>query len=73
LSDGTAIVKDSKSYTLATIDFLVYGGDGYTQFDPAQVAVRDLLVDVFAEALRADLAAGKVTAMVTDGRITVIK
>jgi 5'-nucleotidase len=73
LADGTAIAKDSKAYTIATIDFLVYGGDGYTQFDPAKVTVRDLLVDVLAEALRKDMAAGKTTVMKTDGRITVIK
>jgi 5'-nucleotidase len=27
--DGTAIAKDSKEYTLTTLDFLIYGGDGY--------------------------------------------
>lgn len=70
---GASIAKDDRSYTIATLDFMVYGGDGYTQFDPAKVKVRDLLVDVFVDALKADLAAGKTTAMVTDGRITVIK
>lgn len=72
-TDGTLIPKDTKSYSIATLDFLVYGGDGYTQFNPATQQVRDLLVDVFTDGLRADLAAGKVTALKTDGRITVIK
>jgi hypothetical protein len=35
--------------------------------------VRDLLVDVLAEALRKDMTAGKTTVMKTDGRITVVK
>lgn len=73
LSNGTQIAKDEKVYTLATIDYLVYGGDGYTQFDPKKVQVRDLLVDVFVEALKRDLATGKPTVMVADGRITVVK
>lgn len=73
LSNGTAIAKDDKQYSIATLDFMVYGGDGYTQFDPAKVKVRDLLVDIFVDALKADLSASKTTTMVTDGRITVIK
>ncbi len=73
LNNGTAIAKDDKVYTIATLDFMVYGGDGYTQFDPSKQRVRDLYVDVFVEALQRDLAAGKTTAMVADGRITVIK
>lgn len=73
-TNGAAIAKDSTVYSIATVDFLVYGGDGYTQFDPTKQQLRDLLVDVFAEGLRADLAAGRVTQMpAPDGRITVIK
>jgi 5'-nucleotidase len=72
-TDGTLIPKDTASYSIATLDFLVYGGDGYSQFNPANQQVRDLLVDVFTEGLKADLAAGKVTTLKTDGRITVIK
>jgi 5'-nucleotidase len=69
---GVAIAKDSKVYSVATLDFLVYGGDGYTQFDESKQVIRDLLVDVFTDGLKADAAAGKVTTLVTDGRITVI-
>lgn len=73
-STGTPIAKDNTVYSVVTVDFLVYGGDGYTQFDPAKQQVRDLLVDVFAEGLRADLAAGRVTQLpVADGRITIIR
>jgi 5'-nucleotidase len=69
---GNPIAKDSTVYTIATVDFLVYGGDGYTQFDPSNVKVRDLLVQVFADAIKADALAGKPTVMATDGRITVV-
>ena len=68
---GVAIAKDATVYTVATVDFLVYGGDGYTQFDPSTQVIRDLLVDVFTEGLKADMAAGTVTELKTDGRITV--
>lgn len=73
LTNGTAIAKDETVYSIATLDFMVYGGDGYTQFEPAKVKVRDLLVDIFVDALKADMAASKTTTMKTDGRITVIK
>ena len=69
--DGTAIAKDAKEYTLTTLDFLIYGGDGYVGvFSPAQAKVKGALLDVFVDALRADLAAGKVTQLpAIDGRI----
>lgn len=69
---GNPIAKDDTVYSIATVDFLVYGGDGYTQFDPSNVKVRDLLVQVFADAIKADALAGKPTVMATDGRITVV-
>jgi len=69
--DGTAVAKDSKEYTLATLDFLIYGGDGYVNvFSPAQAKVKGALLDVFVDALKADMAAGKVTQVpAADGRI----
>jgi 5'-nucleotidase len=68
--DGTAIAKDSKEYSLTTLDFLIYGGDGYlNMFSPAQAKVKGALLDIFVEALKADMAAGKVTQVPTaDGR-----
>jgi len=70
--DGTPIAADGTVYSVATVDYMVYGGDGYTQFDPTKQSLKDLLVDVFADALRADAAAGKVSKLATDGRETVI-
>ncbi len=69
--DGTAIAKDSKEYTIATLDFLLYGGDGYLNvFSPSRAKIQGALLDVFVEALRADSAAGKVTQVPTvEGRI----
>ena len=69
--DGTAIAKDSKEYTLTTLDFLIYGGDGYLNvFSPSKAKVQGALLDVFVEALRADMAAKKVTQVpAVDGRI----
>ena len=72
-ADGTPIAADDKVYSVATVDYMVYGGDGYTQFDPSKQQIKDLLVDVFVDALKADVAAGKVSKLVTDGRETVIK
>ncbi len=70
--DGTAIAKDSKEYSLTTLDFLIYGGDGYLNvFSPSQAKVKGALLDIFVDALKADMAAGKVTQVpVADGRIT---
>jgi 5'-nucleotidase len=69
--DGTAIAKDSKEYTLTTLDFLIYGGDGYLNvFTPSQAKVQGALLDVFVDALKVDLAAKKVTQVpAADGRI----
>jgi 2',3'-cyclic-nucleotide 2'-phosphodiesterase (5'-nucleotidase family) len=69
--DGSAIAKDSKEYTLTTLDFLIYGGDGYVNvFSPSQAKVQGALLDVFVDALKADMAAKKVTQVpAADGRI----
>jgi 5'-nucleotidase len=68
--DGTVIAKDSKEYSLTTLDFLIYGGDGYLNvFSPAQAKVKGALLDIFVDALKADMAAGKVTQVpAADGR-----
>ena len=69
--DGTAIAKDATMYTVATNDFMLYGGDGYTFFNPTLAKINGtLLVDVLIDGLKADLAAGKVTQTpAADGRI----
>ena len=72
-TQGKAIAKGSTKYTLATTDFIAKGGDGYSMFDVSKLQVRDIDAIVLIDALRADLAAGKVTKMSLDGRVTVIK
>jgi len=69
--DGTAIAKDATEYTLTTLDYMIYGGDGYVDvFSPAKAKVFGALLDVFVDALKADMAAGKVTQLpVLDGRV----
>jgi 2',3'-cyclic-nucleotide 2'-phosphodiesterase (5'-nucleotidase family) len=69
--DGSAIAKDSKEYTLTTLDFLIYGGDGYANvFTPTSAKVQGALLDLIVDALKADMAAKKVTQVpVADGRI----
>jgi 5'-nucleotidase len=71
-NDGTAIAKDQTVYTLTTLDFLIYGGDLYVDvFSPSKAKVMGALLDIFVDALKADLAAGKVTQLpALDGRIT---
>lgn len=71
--EGVAVPKDGTKFTLALTDFVAKGGDGYNMFDVSKLQVRDLDAEVIAEALRADAAAGKITEMKLDGRITVIK
>ena len=71
-SDGTAIAKDGKEYTIAVPDFMIYGGDGYVGFfTPSKAKLRGLLVDVFIEAVQEASAGGKVIQIpALDGRIT---
>ena len=70
-NDGTAIAKDQTVYTLTTLDFIIYGGDGYANvFSPSKAQVFGALLDVFVDALKADMAAGKVTQLpALDGRV----
>ncbi len=71
LTDGTPIPKStSVTYTLATNDFMVAGGDGYTMFGGlAKAKTRDVLETIVRQAIIKDSAKGPVQ-MVTDGRIT---
>ena len=71
-ADGTAIAKDSKEYTVAVPDFMIYGGDGYVGFFTLSKAkLRGLLVDVFIEAVTEASSGGKaITIPALDGRIT---
>ncbi len=71
LTDGTPILNDrSVSYTLATNDFMVAGGDGYTMLGGlAKAKTRDVLETLVRNAIIRDSANGPVQ-MLTDGRIT---
>jgi 2',3'-cyclic-nucleotide 2'-phosphodiesterase (5'-nucleotidase family) len=70
-NDGAAIAKDQTVYTLTTLDYIIYGGDGYVNvFSPSKAKVMGALLDIFVDALKADLAAGKVTQVpALDGRV----
>lgn len=70
-NDGTAIPRDDAKYSVATFDFMVNGGDGYTGvFSPTTAVMRDPLLDVVLERFKRDLTAGQVTRVpVNDGRI----
>lgn len=46
LDDGTPIMPDTTTYTLALNDFLNAGGDGYTMFVDGQGVSREVLADV---------------------------
>jgi len=75
LNDGTAIPADSRTYTVATVDFMVYGGDGYVDvFRPDEAVIRGPYIDDVLAALKQDQAAGIVTEVpAPDGRITTVQ
>ncbi|MEI6362002.1 MAG: 5'-nucleotidase C-terminal domain-containing protein [Actinomycetes bacterium] len=70
-SDGTPIARDGTVYSIATIDYMIYGGDGYTNmFSPTTAVVREPYISAVLMALRADTDAGRVTQVpAPDGRI----
>jgi 5'-nucleotidase len=71
-ADGTPIARDGQAYSVATVDFMVGGGDGYgTLFTPSKAIMHEPYLDTVINALKADLAAGRVTVVpAADGRIT---
>lgn len=74
LPDGSPIPADDQTYSIATVDYMVYGGDGYAGvFRPAEAVVRGPYLDDILAALKRDLAEGIVTPVpVPDGRITIV-
>jgi len=74
LADGSPLAADGTVYSIATVDYMVYGGDGFgALFRPDTAVIRGPYVDDVIEALRADLSAGIVTEVpAPDGRITVL-
>lgn len=73
LADGTPIPRDDQTYTVTTIDFMVYGGDGYANvFRPAEAVIRGPYLDDIVAAIKKDAADGVITQVpAPDGRITV--
>jgi len=70
--DGTPIAADSTSYTITVVDYMAFGGDGYSDFfNPTQAKIQGPFADVLIDLLKADMAAGRVTQVpALDGRIT---
>jgi len=75
LADGTPIAADNTRYTVATSDFMLYGGDGYVDvFNPLTGTIREPFIDAVIERLRRDLALGRATSDTGAGtRITVLR
>lgn len=72
LTNGTPIAPDATTYTVATVDYMVYGGDGFVNvFNPTKATMREPFIDAVVAALKSDLAAGVITSAArADGRIT---
>ena len=70
--DGTPIPADATSYTITVIDYMAFGGDGYSDFfNPKSAKIQGPFADVLIDQLKADMAAGRVTPVpALDGRIT---
>ena len=73
LEDGTPIPRDDQTYTVTTVDFMVYGGDGYVDvFRPAEAVIRGPYLDDIVAAIKKDATDGVITQVpAPDGRITV--
>jgi 5'-nucleotidase len=66
LDDNTPILPDNTTYTLATLDFVNSGGDGYTVFADGNGTTRDLAASVLLDHIQS---VGTITPT-TSGRIT---
>lgn len=73
LADGTPIPRDATTYTVTTVDYMVYGGDGYVDvFRPAEAIIRGPYLDDIVDAIKKDAADGIITEVpALDGRIVV--
>jgi len=52
LDDGTPVLADATTYTLATNDFTNAGGDGYTMLADGQGTTRDVMANVLLDFIR---------------------
>jgi 5'-nucleotidase len=66
LADGTPIPNNTAVYTLATVDFLNAGGDGYTMLADGTGTTREVMADVVLDHVKALMT----IIPTTDGRIT---
>ncbi len=73
-ADGSPIPADATTYTVATVDFMVYGGDGYVDvFRPDEAVIRGPYLDDVVAAIKADADRGIITAVpAPDGRIDLV-
>jgi len=73
-TDATPIPADSTEYTVTTLDYIAFGGDGFgTLFDPVNAKIRSPYDELVTHKLEQDLAASIITPVgPLDGRITCI-
>ena len=70
--NGTPIPADSTQYTVTTVDYMAFGGDGFGDlFNPARAEIHGPYDEELTAKLEADLALGQITPMgPLDGRST---
>ena len=70
--NGTPIPNDSTEYTVTTVDYMAFGGDGFGDlFNPARAEIHGPYDEDLTSKLEADLALGQITPMgPLDGRIS---
>ena len=68
-------IKDDKIYKVATIDFLLDGGDNVYALKYASKVIKTekKLMDVYIDHIKSETAKGKVIDQKSDSRITIIK
>ena len=70
---GGAPIDLTKTYKLATNDFMAVGGDGYTMFEgKTQLSLHGMMVDILANYIT-ELSVDGPFEYTTDGRITVVE
>lgn len=67
LDDGASVGRDNTTYTLATVDFVNAGGDGYTMLADGQGTTRESIAEVLMGAISD---AGTISPALYSGRIT---
>jgi len=73
LQVGDGAIEDGRSYTVALLNYLVGGGDGFTAFRGALVLVNEASGPQLSDIVLDGLVARKTIAPRTDGRIRVVQ